>query len=98
MGTPHTARADIAAFDTIADRFDIAATLVEGAARSRLLFDGASAGRAHPVHGDQLRRNLDAVLVDLNAWARAGAEIAAALRVGGRRYRDADQMAADGIR
>lgn len=97
MGNTQTARVDVAALDTIAHRFDDAVVLTERAARGRLGFDGASAGRAHAGHGDQWRRAVEAVLTDLTAWGRAAAEIGTTLRVGARRYRDADQAAADGM-
>lgn len=97
MGNAHTARVDVAALDTIAGRYDDAVVLIERAARGRLGFDGASAGRAHADNGDQWRRTLEAVSTDLTVWARAAGEIGTALRVGARRYRDADQVAAGGI-
>ena len=97
MGNTHTARVDVAALDAVADRFDDAAGLIEQAARHRLTFDGATAGRAHTADGERLRSALDATLSDLTMWARATAEIATALRLGARRYRDADRSAAAGI-
>ncbi|MDF2823174.1 MAG: hypothetical protein K0R68_582 [Mycobacterium sp.] len=97
MGNTHTTRVDVGALETVADRFDEAAGLIGQAAARRMTFDGADAGRAHAVWGDQLRLALDSVYADLTGWARASAEIAAALRVGARRYRDADQSAARGI-
>jgi hypothetical protein len=97
MGNTHTANVDVAALGTIADRFDDAAVLIERAARGRLGFDGASAGRAHAGHGDQWCRIVETVLTDLSVWARAAAEVGTTLRVGARRYRDADQAAAGGI-
>ncbi len=80
--------------DAAAEQFDTAADLISRAARARLAFDGASAGRAHTGDGDELRRALDGLLADLNVWARAAAEIAMALRADARRYRTADQTAA----
>lgn len=97
MGNTHTARVDVVALDVIAARFDDAVVLTERAVRGRLGFDGACAGRAHAGHGDEWRRIVEVVFTDLAGWARASAEVGTALRVGARRYRDADQVAASGI-
>jgi hypothetical protein len=97
MGYPQKTRADVGAVDGIAVRFDDAAVQIEQAARSLLVFDAAVAGRAHSQFGAELRRGTEAVLADLSVWSRAAAEIGAGLRAGARRYRDADQSAADGI-
>jgi hypothetical protein len=97
MGELHAARADTAALATIANTFDDAADLIGRAARTRLVFDGASAGRAHTGAGGEVRRALEALLADLDLWARAAAEIAVALRTGADRYRGADTSAAAGI-
>ncbi|MET0898673.1 MAG: type VII secretion target [Mycobacterium sp.] len=97
MGEPHTAHVDTAAVRVIANHFEHTADLIGRAGHSRLQFDGASAGRAHPAHGDELRRALEELLADVNLWARAAAEIAAALRAAAERYRSADVSAAAGI-
>ena len=97
MGDPHAARVDAAAVHTIAGQFDEAADLIERAARTRLAFDGATAGRAHAAHGDELRRSIEALFADLSLWSRAAAEIAAALRAGADRYLGADHTAAGRI-
>lgn len=97
MGEPHTAHVDTVAVHTIANHFEHAADLISRAGRSRLQFDGASAGRAYTAHGDELRRALEELLADVDLWARAAAEVAVALRTGADRYRDADVTAAAGI-
>jgi hypothetical protein len=97
MGEPHTAHVDTDAVHTIADHVDHAAELIGRVGRTRLQFDGASAGRAHTAHGDELRRALEELLADVNLWARAAAEVAVALRTGAERYRSADVSAAAGI-
>ncbi|AQA01662.1 hypothetical protein BVC93_03585 [Mycobacterium sp. MS1601] len=97
MGHSNFARVDTAALITVADRFDDAAASLERAARSRLTFDGAYAGLAHTGQGDEVRRRLEGLLVDLQGWARASAEIGVALRVGARRYLEADDAAATGL-
>jgi hypothetical protein len=88
---------DAAAVRAVANRFDATAALIDGAARThlgKLAFDGASAGRAHIAHGDALRAALSRLSCELAQWARATAEIAAALRAGTERYAEADLRAA----
>lgn len=97
MGEPLTARIDTAALGATANRFDDTADLIEQAGRIRLVFGGSAAGRAHGLHGDELRRSLEVLLADLNVWARAAAEIAVELRAVADRYRGADMSAAAGI-
>jgi uncharacterized protein YukE len=91
---------DVAAVHAVANRFDDATHLIDGAVRThleRLAFDGATAGRAYIGHGDALRLALHRLSGELAQWARATAEIAAALRAGADRYAEADQRAAVGI-
>lgn len=97
MGHSTTANIDTAALITVADRFDDVAMLLERAGRSRLGFDGANAGTVHTAGGDAVRRCTEQLLVDIQSWARAAAEIGVALRSGARRYRDADEAAAGGL-
>jgi hypothetical protein len=88
---------DAAAVRTVANRFDATAALIEGAVCAhfgRLVFDGATAGRAHIDHGDALRAALHRLAGELGQWGRATAEIAAALRAGADRYAEADLRAA----
>ena len=92
-----TASIDTSALITVADRFDDVALLLERAGRSRLGFDGAHAGSAHTAGGDAVRRSAEQLLVDVQNWARAAAEIGVALRSGARRYRDSDEAAAGGL-
>ena len=89
--------ADVAELRTVADRFDQVAELAEQAARMRLAFDGAGAGRAHAAWGDGLRSVLGELIADLALWSRAAAEIGACLRSGAQRYVDAEHAAAAGI-
>ncbi len=88
---------DVAELRTVADRFDQVAELAEQAARLRLAFDGAGAGRAHAVGGDGLRRALGELVADLALWSRAAAEIGACLRSGAQRYANAEHAATAGI-
>jgi len=88
------AHVDAAAVHAVADHFDRVAELVDRAGRTSPTFDGALAGRAYLADGDALRRALDRLTVDLAQWARAAAEIGAALRAGADRYVDADQRGA----
>ncbi|OBI50066.1 hypothetical protein A5707_15395 [Mycobacterium kyorinense] len=88
---------DVSAVRAVANRFDTTADLIDGAARdrlSRLGFDGATAGRAHIASGDALHTAVYRLTAALSQWARASAEIAAALRVGAERYADADRRGA----
>jgi hypothetical protein len=88
---------DVAALRTVANRFDDAAQLIDGAVRSHfgsLAFDGATAGRAYVGHGDALRLALNRLAGDLAQWARATSEIAAALRASADHYIEADLSAA----
>ena len=97
MGERDGARLDVAAVRAAADQFDGVAELVERAARTRLGFGGACAGRAYAADGDALRRAGDGLAGDLAAWARAAAEIAAGLRAWADRFIDADLHASSGI-
>ena len=91
------ASVDAVAVRTVANRFDDAAQLINGALRShlyRLSFDGATAGRAYVGHGDALRIALNRLSDELAGWSRATVEIAAALRASADRYGEADLRAA----
>jgi hypothetical protein len=88
---------DAPAVRTVANRFDDAAQLIEGAVHThfaRLAFDGATAGRAYIGHGDALRLALNRLTGELAQWARATVEIATVLRASGDRYAEADRHAA----
>ncbi|HEY1840363.1 MAG TPA: type VII secretion target [Mycobacterium sp.] len=88
---------DAAAVQAVANRFDDAAHLIDGAVRIHfggLTFDGTTAGRAYIGRGDALRFALHRLSGELTQWARASMEVAAALRAGANRYADADQLAA----
>lgn len=97
MGEPQTTHVDIGALRAVASRFDDAANLISRAGQVRPVFDGTVSGRAHVAEGSEFRRTLDQLLVDVNLWARASAEVAVALRTGADRYRGADVSAAAGI-
>jgi hypothetical protein len=89
--------ADVAAVQRIADQLSAAAELVDGAARNhlaRLVFSGASAGRAHTAPGDALRVELERLTAGVSQWSRAAVETAAALGAGADRYAEADLYAA----
>jgi hypothetical protein len=91
---------DAASVRTVANRFDDAAQLIDGAVRThfgRLAFDGATAGRAYIGHGDALRLALNRLADELAQWARATVEIATALRTSVDRYAEADLSAAGRI-
>jgi hypothetical protein len=93
----HDTFVDAAMVRIVANRFDATAMLIEGAARThfgRLVFDGATAGRAHIGHGDALRVALQRLVGELAQWARATAEIATALRASADHYAEADLRAA----
>ena len=88
---------DAAAMRAVANRFDDTAQLIDGTVRTnfcRLAFDGATAGRAYVGHGDALRVALNRLSGELARWARATAEIDAALRASADRYSEADLRAA----
>jgi Excreted virulence factor EspC, type VII ESX diderm len=88
---------DPAAVYAIADRFGVAAELVDDAVydhMASLAFGGFSAGRAHTARGDALRGALDRLMAELSQWSRAAVEIAVALRASANRYADADVYAA----
>src|ERR1700740_3772394 len=91
------ATVDAAALRTVANRFDDAAQVIDGAVCSHfgsLAFDGATAGRAYVGHGDALRLALNRLAGDLAHWARATMEIATALGASADRYAEADLSAA----
>jgi hypothetical protein len=88
---------DAAVLRTVANRFDDAAQLIDGAVRAHfgsLAFDGAAAGRSYVGHGDALRLALNRLAGELGQWARATGEIAIALRASADRYIEADLSAA----
>jgi hypothetical protein len=91
------ATVDALALRTVANRFDDAAQLIDGAAHTHfgsLAFDGATAGRNYAGHGDALRLALNRLAGELGQWARATGEIAIALRASADRYIEADLNAA----
>lgn len=97
MGQPEVARVDVAALHAIARQYEVAADIVDGAARTHLTglrFDGATAGRMHAARGDAVRTAVGGVVDQLRQWSRAAAEIAAALRASADRYAEADARAA----
>ncbi|MEU0495403.1 type VII secretion target [Mycobacterium sp. NPDC006124] len=97
MGDSEFTRVDAGALLAAAGRCDGIADVVDGLARgglSRLVFDGAVAGRDHAARGDAVRRAVDDVVDQTAAWVRALREVAAALRVAGDRYADADARGA----
>ena len=88
---------DAAALRTVANRFDDAAQLIDGAVRTRfgsLAFNGASAGRSYIGYGDALRLALNRLAGELGQWARATGETATVLRASADRYIEADLNAA----
>ncbi len=88
---------DAAAIHAVAQRFDDAAHLIDGAVRAqfgRLAFDGTASGRAYIGQGDALRFALHRLGGELAQWARASMEVSTALRTGVDRYVDADRFAA----
>lgn len=96
MGQADNARIDVDAIRAVANRYDDAAELINGANSQlgRLAFGGATAGRAHVAAGEALRATLTRLTDELSQWARASAEIATALRAGANRYADADLRSA----
>jgi hypothetical protein len=97
MGQPEVARVDVAALHAVARQYETVADIVDGAVRThltRLVFDGAAAGRVHAGRGDVLRTAVDHVVDQLRQWSRAAAEIAAVLRTSADRYAEADVSAA----
>ena len=100
MGQPDVARVDVAALHAVARQYEAAADIVDAAVRTHLtglVFDGATAGRAHIARGDALRTAVDHVVDQLRQWSRAAAEIAAALRASADRYAEADANAASRV-
>ncbi|BDX34071.1 hypothetical protein TUM20985_46180 [Mycobacterium antarcticum] len=84
---------DVGALLDVASRCDAVADVVEGIARDRLdrlTFGAGHAGRDYAERGEALRRAVDDVVDQMHVWGRAMREIAAALRVSGARYVDAD--------
>ena len=80
-----------------AQRFGAAAEILDGAARNHLSairFDGALAGRAHTVRGDQLRCALDQLTASVVQWSRSAAEVAATLHSEAGRYAEAELRSA----
>ena len=100
MGQPDVARVDVAALHAVARQYEAAADIVDAAVRTHLtglVFDGATAGRAHVARGDALRTAVDHVVDQLHQWSRAATEIAAALRASADRYAEADARAASRV-
>jgi hypothetical protein len=96
MGESDAARVDVAALLDVARGFDALADTVEAAVRvhlTRLSFDGAVAGRAYAASGDAVRNSVEHVGDGMRLWARAGVEIASALRASADRYVEADARA-----
>jgi uncharacterized protein YukE len=88
---------DVAAVRSVADRFDGAAEVIDGAVRNHLAhltFSGICAGRAHIARGDALCSALNRLSAQLTQWSRATVEIAAALRATADHYADAELRAA----
>ncbi|MGO9926917.1 MAG: hypothetical protein ACLPLP_12535 [Mycobacterium sp.] len=88
---------DVAAVHRVADQLSAAAELIDrtvGDNLARLVFSGASAGRAHTAHGDALRVELERLVAQVSQWARAAVDIAVALRAGADHYADAELYAA----
>ncbi|MGO8769250.1 MAG: type VII secretion target [Mycobacterium sp.] len=88
---------DASATYRVADQFDAAADLIDGAVGdhlTRLEFSGAGAGMAHTARGDALHAALERLTAELSQWSRACTEIAVALRAGADRYADAELYAA----
>jgi hypothetical protein len=88
---------DLSAARRVANQFAITAEFIDRAVSdhlSRLVFDGAGAGRMHTAHGDTLRVELERLAAQVSQWSRASTEIAAALRSSAERYTDAELYAA----
>ncbi|MGO9381730.1 MAG: type VII secretion target [Mycobacterium sp.] len=88
---------DVAAVHRVADQLSAAAELIDRAVGdnlARLVFSGASAGRAHAAHGDALRVELERLVAQVSQWAWAAVDIAVALRAGADHYADAELYAA----
>lgn len=67
----------------VAQRFDVAADMLDGVARSQLggmRFDGAVAGRRHIASGDAVNDAVAQLGAAVVQWSRAAAEIAETLR------------------
>lgn len=96
MGHSESVLADAGGLLDAAHRFDALAELVDGVVRhlDRLTFDGAVAGAAHAARGDAVRRAVDDVADQVLEWARALREVGSALAASGRRYVEADAVAA----
>ena len=97
MGTAGAARVDTAAVRSIAQEYQTASSIVDGAVRTHLGdidIGGATAGRAYVAHGDALRAALFGVATSMRQWSRAASEIATMLRASADRYADADAGAA----
>lgn len=89
----HTARVDASTVHDVARQFEATAALLDAAVRthvSGLRFGGATAGRAHMARGELVRTSLTWIGAGIAQWSRASEEIAAALRGGADRYRQAD--------
>lgn len=97
MTDEQRARLDVATLREVAGAFDEVAGSAGAAARTRVGFDGATAGRAHTGDGEALRRAVDALLTGVAGWAHAAEEVAAGLRVSLGRLSAADDAAAAGI-
>ncbi|MBW0017228.1 MAG: hypothetical protein JO236_06760 [Mycobacterium sp.] len=85
---------DVPAIYAVADRFGVAAHLINDAVADHLAgltFSGALAGRAHTARGDALRAALDRLAAQVSQWSRAADEIAVALRAGADHYADTER-------
>ncbi|MEI7717516.1 MAG: type VII secretion target [Mycobacterium sp.] len=94
---PATTGIDVSATHLLADRFDAAADMIDGAAGEHLMrleFDGSNAGSAHGARGAALHAALQRLAAQASRWSRACTEIAVALRAGADGYSDAELSAA----
>jgi hypothetical protein len=91
------AEMDVSATHRVADRFDAAAEVIDGAAAEHLTqleFGGHTAGREHAARGDALHAALHRLAAEASRWARVCTEVAVALRDGADGYSEAEMCAA----
>ncbi|TQK30820.1 ESX-1 secretion-associated protein [Arthrobacter sp. SLBN-53] len=95
MGYIDSARMDVTAVLSAAQRYDsVAGILDDAVGRAHTVFGAAGAGREYADGGALVQRTVAEALGQLRAWAAANREVASSLRISAADYADIDARAA----